>query len=86
MDYPLNIDSNERLYNLLKDFQNLFYRQRLIFLLEVGEKIALLTEFHHNFEFLIMIIVRLEDSDKIGMVEFIHNLDLFEGFINFEGI
>ena len=33
-----------------------------------------------------MVVVGVIDGDEIGMIQLIHNLDLFEGFINFEGI
>lgn len=86
MDDSFDVHSYEGLNNLLEDIHNFLDGDVFLVFFEVAEKIALLTVLHEDLEFFLAIVRELVDMDEIGVLDFPHDINLFESIFNFKGI
>lgn len=86
VDDALDGHEYERVEDLPEDAEN-FLGGHLLVLGEVAHEVALLAVLHNDLQLLgVLVEVVVEDADQVGVLEFLHELDLQQRLVDLEGI
>lgn len=87
MEDALDVHDDECLNDLFEDSENLLDCELFVLFFEIVEQVAFFAVLHNDLEqFIILIEVVFINFDEVGMYKFLHDVDFFEGLVDFERI